>query len=234
METPEPVLEVKNLSVSFNGEEVIKNLSFEVGQGEVMAILGPNGSGKTTLFRALLGVVAYEGEIRLTPRKQDIGYVPQRLTVDPDMPLSAREFLYLKSEGMHNEEDTIMRTGFPRRLLSRRIGSLSGGEFQRLVITWALLGEPKLLLFDEPTAWVDRSAEENMFHLIHTLREEKNLTTLFISHDLNVVYREATSVLCLNGEMICHGHPREVLTPEALEKLYGSKPLFYQHGKHHL
>ncbi len=233
MKNSDPILEVKNLSVAFNGEKVIEDLTFRVDEGEVLAVIGPNGSGKTTLFRALLGLVRYEGKISSRYDKTNFGYVPQRLSVDRDLPLSAGEFLRLKEHSASEIHETIGRTHFSENLLTRRIGLLSGGEFQRLVISWALLGAPRVLLFDEPTAWIDIAAEESIFHLLHELRREKNLTVLIISHDLNVVFREASSVLCLNKEMICHGHPREVLTPAALGKLYGEKPHFYTHGKHH-
>lgn len=232
MRNREPILTVENLSVTFEEERVICDLSFQVEEGEVLAVIGPNGSGKTTLFRAILGLVEYNGEIHIKYPRKDIGYVPQRLAVDRDLPLSAEEFFYLREMDSSEISSVLNLTRFPKKLLKRKIGLLSGGEFQRLLISWALLGNPKLLLFDEPTAWVDITAEETIFQILHTLKKERSLTILLISHDLNVVYKEASRVLCLNKKMICHGSPREALTSKALERLYGGGQMFYQHGKH--
>jgi zinc transport system ATP-binding protein len=113
------------------------------------------------------------------------------------------------------------------------LGALSGGELQRVLIAYALLGSPNVLLFDEPTSGVDVSAEESIYSLIDKLREEIDLTIIFISHELQVVYRYADSVLCLNKEKICFGPPTEVVDKVSLEKLYGEDVHFYRHQNHH-
>lgn len=231
MDHSELAIGIEHLSVSFDGEKVIHDLSFRVEEGETLAIVGPNGSGKTTLLRAILGLVEYRGNIRIKDGMRRMGYVPQRFTMDRDLPLSVEEFLSLRERRSNPEKirDTLRLIEFPERLLARAVGSLSGGELQRLLIIWTLVDDPSILLFDEPTAWVDIKTEEMVFALLRRLREERNLTVILVSHDLNVVYREASTVLCLNKEIVCHGSPQEVLTPASLARLYGGEPLFYKH-----
>jgi len=175
--------------------------------------------------------VEYQGKIRIKHGRERIGYVPQRFSMDKDLPLSVGEFLSLRARqnDPNKVRQTLRLTEFPERLLTRAVGSLSGGELQRLLISWTLVGDPMILLFDEPTAWVDIKTEEMVFAVLRSLREERNLTVLLVSHDLNVVYREASNVLCLNKEIVCHGSPQEALTPASLARLYGGEPLFYKH-----
>ena len=133
----------------------------------------------------------------------------------------------LESVGLKTGHDD--RHHIERHLLNQRMGWLSGGQLQRVLIAWALLDNPDVLLFDEPTAGIDVGGEETIYNLLKKLNDERNLTILLISHDLNIVYKYADSVLCLNKEKICFGPPREVLDPQALIKLYGGEARFYKH-----
>ena len=120
-----------------------------------------------------------------------------------------------------------------RHLLKQRLGWLSGGQLQRVLIAWAVLDDPDVLLFDEPTSGIDIGGEETIYNLLRKLKEERNLTMLLISHDLNIVYKYANNVICINKEMICYGVPSEVLDPSALTKLYGGEASFYKHEHGH-
>jgi len=131
------------------------------------------------------------------------------------------------------KEDHPHQGHLREHVLNRKIGILSGGELQRVLIAWALIGDPDVLLFDEPTSGVDVSAEETIYELLKKLQEKKKLSIILISHDLNVVYRFATKVICLNQEMVCYGPPREVLDKESLAKLYGADMGVYQHVHNH-
>jgi len=117
-------------------------------------------------------------------------------------------------------------------LLETPVGHLSGGQFQRGLIGFALIGEPNVLLLDEPTASVDEPGEEHIYELIHRLQEERNLASIMVSHDLSFVFRYATTVLCLNRQQVCFGAPRETLSHDMLEKLYGESVGFYDHDHH--
>jgi len=221
------ILEVENLSVELNGVKIIKELSFRVQEGEIVTILGPNGAGKTTLLKTLLGMIPYKGKIQW---KEGIkkGYVPQRLPFIKDFPLTVKEFFRLKENSEEKIKKVVKAVGL-EKFLDRRIGNLSSGEFQRTLIAWALLKNPKVLLFDEPIAGIDIRGEETIYSLLLKLNKKRKLTVLLVTHDLSVVFRFSSYVICLNRQPVCQGKPKRVLTPEALEKLYGTEIKFYSH-----
>lgn len=217
------VLEVDGLCVSFGHRDVLRNLSFSVDQGTSLAIIGPNGSGKTVLFKALIGALPSRGRIRWAPGTR-IGYVPQKLDLERDLPITGVDLLRAKVKVTKSPEDIIAafrRVGLGDEV-NKPIGSLSGGQFQRLLLALALIGQPNVLLLDEPTAGVDEIGEERLNELIHRLQGERGLTVLMISHELSVVYRYATNVLCLSYTRPHFGPPRTILTPELLTEVYGA------------
>ncbi|MBI2056540.1 MAG: metal ABC transporter ATP-binding protein [Candidatus Sungbacteria bacterium] len=228
------VLAVKNLSVVFGADVVIGQLSFEVKRGEYLTIIGPNGSGKTTLFRALIGVVPYTGSVEWASPDIRIGYVPQKLDIERNVPLSLRDFLISKTEknGGKDLMAALELVHLSPALLEKPLGSLSGGEFQRALVAFALLGDTNVLLFDEPTAGVDKPSEEQIYETLHRLQDKKGLTILTISHDLSLVNRYADKVLCLNRQGICFGVPEEVLRSETLAELYGKEHYKFFHHLH--
>jgi len=230
------VLSVQKLRVSFGDRPVITDLSFEVTRGENLSIIGPNGAGKTVLLRALLNLVPFGGVIRWAPGSR-LGYVPQSIAADRQLPLFVSDLLSAKAHLQRLPEEKIHETaaivGLPPDLLGTRIGVLSGGQFQKVLITFALLGDPNVLLVDEPTASLDELAQEHVYELLERLRLERNLTVLLVSHDLSIVYQFATKVLCLSTATRCFGTPREILTPETLAKVYSAVPKFYQHSHDH-
>jgi zinc transport system ATP-binding protein len=235
---PDPsatILDVRDLSVAIGGETVVAGVSLTLRVGEVLALLGPNGAGKTMLLRALLGLVPYQGQVQWRAGVRT-GYVPQRFSVDRSIPLSVREFLLLKSarfwfpgrervEHLAHELDLV---GLRADVLGKSLGELSGGHLQRILIAWAMLDHPEVLLFDEPTAGIDVGFQETVYNLLRRMQQERGTAILLISHDLNVVYRQADRVLCLNKTMLCYGRPSEVLSSEALARLYGEIG-FHQH-----
>lgn len=222
------VLRVKDLSVELEGEKVINDLSFEVKEGDVLTILGPNGAGKTVLLKTLLGFLLYKGEIEW---KKDIriGYVPQRLPFIKDVPLSVKDFLKLKKSSEKEIKEIINSVGFKEDLLEKKIGDLSSGQFQRILIAWSLFENPQVLLFDEPTTGIDIEGEETVYKLLKKLKSERKLTILLVTHDLSVVYTFSNYVICLNKQPICYGLPQEVLTPKNLQTLYGEEVKYYRH-----
>lgn len=230
-ENSEKVLKVRDLSVSLSGENIIDNLNFDVTRGEYLTIIGPNGSGKTTLFRALIGIVPHRGEITWA-KDVILGYVPQRLDLERNVPLSLRDFLVSKTGGHAGILDQYLTmVHLQPELLKKTLGELSGGEFQRALVAFALMGDTNVLLFDEPTASVDKPSEEQIYETLHRLQHERGLTIITISHDLSLVSRYADKVLCLNREAACFGIPSEVMRPEILTKLYGrGHAKLYQHA----
>ena len=235
------VLKVSSLNVSFDGHKILDDVSFEVRSDDTLAIIGPNGAGKTMLFRCILGLVPYSGQVEWTSGVK-VGYVPQKLYVDKEIPLTVTELLAFKEKSHAKIADALSKVGFGKdtlhqahqgsRLLKTRLGVLSGGELQRVLIAFAILGNPNVLLFDEPTSGVDISAEETVYSLISKLKEEKDLTIIFISHELEIVYRYAANVLCLNKEKVCFGPPKKAIDTASINKLYGEDVNFFKHHNH--
>ncbi len=245
------ILTVENLGVKFDNQEVLKGLFLSIHREDVLAIVGPNGAGKSVFFRALLGLIPYSGNIQWAPGLK-ISYVPQKFNIDRDLPLSVEEFFkfkeknperivgVLKSVGITDEHTEFPKSGrcpTPRHIehhiLKQRLGWLSGGQLQRILIAWSILDNPDVLLFDEPTAGIDIGGEETIYNLLKKLKDQRGLTILLISHDLNIVYKYANNVVCINKEMICYGAPSIVLDPSSLAKLYGGEAGFYKHKHDH-
>lgn len=230
----EKILTVKNVTVNLLGQTILQNLSLDLEKGTSLAIIGPNGSGKTVFLKTLLGIIPYDGQITWAKGVR-IGYVPQKIEADRQLPLNLENLLRAKSEILKlrkSEINSITETvGLSPKLLKTPIGYLSGGQFQKALIAFALLGKPNVILFDEPTASLDQLTEENIYELMNELHEKQGLTTILVSHDLSVVYRYAHNVLCLNRENVCYGAPEKALNEETLRKLYGAPHKYHQH--HH-
>ena len=236
METSKELLKVSDLGVKFEEREVLRDISFSVNQGDVLVIVGPNGAGKSVLLRALLGLIPFSGNIKWEAGIK-INYIPQNFAIDRDFPLTVKEFLEFKSKEIKAIMAALCSVGIidehhiTHHILGQRLGWLSGGQLQRILIAWALLDNPDVILFDEPTSSIDVGGEETIYNLIKKLRDEKELTIIMISHDLNIVYKYATNVLCLNKDMICYGAPADALDPASLKALYGEVTFFtHQHN----
>ncbi|MCK4588279.1 metal ABC transporter ATP-binding protein [Candidatus Woesebacteria bacterium] len=223
------ILTVENLTLELAGEEIIKDLSFSVKERESLVILGPNGAGKTTLLRALLGAIPYQGKINWGTK--DISYLPPQELVQRkgNLPMTIKDFFGFKKASSEEIATILNSVGLEKEVLNKRFGTLSTGQFQRLIIAWALVDNPKVLLFDEPTAGIDIGGQETIYTLLHKFWEERNLTILLVTHDLNVVWEHANKVLCLNKRGLCFGSPKVALTPEKLRELYGVGVKFHKH-----
>lgn len=245
------VIEARDVRVQLGGQEVLRGVDMKVPAGELVALIGPNGSGKTTLLRALLGLQkTTAGEIKLfgtqnirsvLPR---IGYVPQKLNLERSFILSVREFLALRLRQTrnwfwqsHRKTDSLIREAFTEigveALLDRPVAQLSGGQLQRVMIAFSLLGKPDLLLLDEPTAGVDTPGELTFYDLIAEVQAKHHLTVVLVSHDLSMVYRHASWVYALNGVICCEGSPEHVMNAESLKQAYGIHVSPYHHHHDH-
>lgn len=234
------VLEVKNLSVALDGSQILKDISFSVNEGDVVAIIGPNGAGKSVLLKTILGILPHQGTIAWRGDTK-IGYVPQKFNFDKATPFTVREFFLLHERkflwaggGADTKiKEALAQVELPDSIMNQRIGTLSGGQLQRALIAWALFHKPNVLLFDEPTAGVDVGGEETIYNLLHSLQDRWGITIILVSHELNIVFRYATSVLCLNGRLVCSGVPEETLTPEQLRALYGDSTYYHHLHEYH-
>ena len=231
------ILQVRDLSITIDGNNILNNISFSVKKGEALAIIGPNGAGKTMLLRALLGVVPHQGTIQWSSGAH-IAYIPQKFVIDKTIPATTLEFFLLQSGNFWMPDKTTVDhlnhelelVGLDATILRQPISELSGGQFQRVLIAWSMLNHPDALLFDEPTSGIDVGAEETIYNIIHKLQDERGTTVILISHDLNIIYRYAQTVVCLNKTMICAGEPIEVLTPSELSKIYGGGKFYHHMG----
>lgn len=231
-ERAEQILEVEHLSVRFGRTNVLRDLSFSVPRGASLGILGPNGSGKTVLFKALIGALPFDGAIRWAPDAR-LGYIPQKLDLERDVPVTGVDFLRARASLGVAADVSVAEAqslvGLTDDVVARSIGTLSGGQFQRLLFAFALLGAPNVLLLDEPTAGIDAPGQEQLNELLRRLQGERGMTVLFISHELSVIVRYATSVLCLGRSSMSAGAPQEVLTPAVLHEMYGTPMTYHVH-----
>jgi zinc transport system ATP-binding protein len=225
----ETVLRVSDLRVTLEGRIVLSDVSLTVRRGEIVTILGPNGAGKTLLLRALLGTLVHQGTIEWKAGTR-IGYVPQRLPYVRSIPLSVADFFALKRGAERDIAGVLRDVGLEPQLRQQPLGGLSSGQFQRVLIAWALAGDPDVLLFDEPTAGIDVGGSETVYALLARLHRERDLTMLIVTHDLAAVHRLSSTVLCLNRRPVCQGPPLETLTPENLQRLFGTEVAFYEHA----
>ena len=230
-------LAVEGLGVSFGRTRMLTDVSFVVPEGGTLAVIGPNGSGKTMLFKALIGAVRTEGTVRWAPGTR-IGYVPQKLDIERDLPITGIDFLRAKAVVSRGAESDVPRAlamvNLTQDVAVQPIGTMSGGQFQRLLLAFALMGRPTVLLFDEPTAGVDEPGEEGLYALIRRLQRTERMTLSFISHELAVVYQHADLVLCLSASHrpAFLGPPQEVLTPKRLRAAYRAPLKFHVHDDH--
>ena len=223
------ILTVQNLQIAYEDQQIISDLSFSVLQRDILIFLGPNGAGKTTLLRALQNLLPYQGSVSWNTQK--INYLPpqeflQRQNLPP---LSIEEFYAFKTVDLNSIKKMIADVGLEERLLTHQFSELSTGQFQRMLIGWALLDNPDVLILDEPTSGIDLGGEETIYSLLHKFWQNQKLTILLVTHDLNIVWEYATQVICLNQQQVCMGTPDEVLTPEQLKTLYGTGIKFYKH-----
>ena len=230
------LLTVQNLTVRIEDKLIIDGLNFELAPRERLSILGPNGAGKTVLLKALLNLIPYSGQIIWAPEVR-LGYVPQKIDADIHLPLTFTDLFRAKCMALKVSTSDLNKVsnsiGLTKELLATPVGHLSGGQFQRGLIAFALIGNPNVLLLDEPTASVDEPGEEHIYELIHRLQQEHHLASIMVSHDVSFVFRYATNVLCLNRQKICFGTPSEALSADVLEKLYAEPMGFYHHDHKH-
>ena len=214
------LLAAHGLSVRAGGRLILHDIDLSVERGEIVTVVGPNGAGKTTLLRALLGSVPATGRIEHAPGLR-IGYVPQRLQLDATLPLTVGRFLRLGARrGADGVSQALADTGVPD-LSDRQMSALSGGQFQRVLLSRALLAEPDLLMLDEPAQGLDQPGVAALYRLVETIRSRLHCGVLMISHDLHVVMRAADSVIGLNGIIWWEGPPTVVSSGVEYHALFG-------------
>lgn len=227
------LLEVTNLNVILEGDQILKDVSFQVQKGEMLTILGANGSGKSVLLKTILGLMPYTGIIKWNGAPK-IGYLPQGLNQlrVKDLPLTVLDFFSLKnhSHSIKEIEDSLLSVGLEKDIISKRASTLSGGQFQRMLIAWVFISRPDVVFLDEPTTGVDIGGGETVYSLLHNIQEKEKTTIFLVTHDLHIVYKHSTHVLCLNRKgYYCFGEPKETLSASVLEEVFGKEIKIYTH-----
>ena len=236
MKENNPLVKLENAGVYKSSKWLVKGISFEVNNGQIVTLIGPNGSGKTTTAKMILNILnADEGLV--TSNTNKMAYVPQKINIDWTMPLRVLDFMKITSS-INNAQITeaLTLTGV-EKLLYDEVHNLSGGEFQRVLIARAVAKKPELLVLDEPVQGVDFNGEIALYNLIKKISDKLNCGILLISHDMHFVMSATDYVICLNGHICCSGTPSSVVKNPAYIKLFGEHNAetlsFYQHHHDH-
>lgn len=217
-----PLIAARGLAVAYgHAAPVLSGVDFALAPGEIVTVVGPNGSGKSSFLRALLGIVRpAAGTVSRAPGLR-LGYVPQRLHLDPNLPLSVSRFLRLLRPMDGAEVARLLaRVGAPG-IEGRMMDTLSGGQFQRVLLAQALAGNPQVLALDEPTQGLDQPGIAAFYRLIEEVRRELGCAVISVSHDLHVVMAASDRVICLNGHICCQGAPSVVSAAPEYRALFG-------------
>lgn len=227
------LIETQQIGLSLQGRVILEDVNIRVHKGEIVTLIGPNGAGKSTLVRIILGLMkADRGSVKLAPRMR-IGYMPQRLNIDPVMPLTVRRFLTLAQRASAAKLIEVLNEVGATHLLDSPMQTLSGGETQRVLLARAMLRDPELLILDEPVQGVDVGGQEELYRLIGTIRKRHGCGILMISHDLHMVMTATDQVLCLNRHVCCSGHPDTVRVDPSYVALFGKMPVLTPYSHHH-
>ncbi|NQU59119.1 MAG: zinc ABC transporter ATP-binding protein ZnuC [Rhodospirillales bacterium] len=220
----EALIEASGIDMSFAGRQVLNNGEARVGPGEIVTLIGPNGAGKTTMARVMLGLIKFDkGEVRRRTGLR-IGYMPQRLNIDPALPISVKRFLSLglsRTDIGHGLRHAVLAETGVEHVADSPIQKISGGEMQRVLLARALLRNPDLLVLDEPVQGVDINGQAELYGLIRGIRDHRGCGVLMVSHDLHMVMAATDHVICLNQHVCCAGHPETVSRHPEFVALFG-------------
>jgi zinc transport system ATP-binding protein len=216
------LISLQDVSASYGAKSVLTGVKLAVDQNEIVTIVGPNGSGKSTLLRILSGALIPKTGKRALKAGLIIGYVPQKLQLDPSLPMTVGRFMSLPNRVSRTDAMAALERTEVAHLWGADLVSLSGGQFQRVLLARAIVRRPHVLMLDEPTQGLDQSGAARFYQLIETLRNETGCAIVMVSHDLHVVMSASDRVVCLNGHICCEGAPEVVSTAPEYRALFGT------------
>ncbi|GFE64700.1 ATP-binding cassette domain-containing protein [Litoreibacter roseus] len=216
------MVDVNKVSVSLGGKPVLQNVSFHLDAGEIVTIVGPNGSGKSTVLRAIVGAIKPDAGQVVMPGSLRLGYVPQKLHIDQTLPITVARFLSLPKKRSGAKIAEALSQAGVEGLERQQMTSLSGGQFQRVLLARALLEDPQLLILDEATQGLDQVGSAAFYRQVEDVRASLNCAVLMVSHELHVVMSASDRVICLNGHVCCHGSPETVASAPEYRALFGT------------
>lgn len=231
-------LDVHHLTVKLGGRTIVDDISLSVEEGETVALIGPNGAGKSVLVKAILRLLPKTaGDVRIfgTPHENyqkiapQVSYVPQFINIERTFPLTVGELFALKRVADLKRQEHCLKIVGAEGLEEQRLGTLSGGQLQRIFLAFALVDRPRILFLDEPSSGIDVGSEETIYNLIRRVSAEEKMTVVLISHDIDIVAGFAQHVFCINRQLLCSGPPAAVLTEETLRRAYGPHVGVYPH-----
>lgn len=228
---------LEHIAVAFGRKAELHDISFTLRHGHILTLLGPNGAGKSTLVRIVLGLIAPDSGTLTRQPKLRMGYVPQKIHLDPTLPLTVERFMRLRPGVKKSDIGPALARVQAQQLHDAPMQKLSGGEMQRVLLARALLNSPQLLVLDEPTQGVDVNGQVALYDLIDTLRRTLGCGVLMVSHDLHLVMAKTDEVLCLNHHICCSGTPEVVSAHPDFIAMFGyresSQLATYRHHHNH-
>jgi len=216
------LISAQGIDVRHGATQVLQHVSLTLEPGEIVTIVGPNGSGKSSLLRVLIGALKPQAGQVTRAEGLRIGYVPQKLTIDPTLPMTARRFLDLPVRVADAEALAALMTAGVGDVAGRQMADLSGGQFQRVLLARAILGRPQVLMLDEATQGLDQPGSAQFYRQIEAVRRDLGCAVLMVSHELHVVMSASDRVICLNGHVCCEGTPEVVSAAPAYRELFGT------------
>jgi zinc transport system ATP-binding protein len=229
------LLAAQGITVRHGRRTILSAVDLAVSEAEIVTVIGPNGGGKTTLLRVLIGALRPDSGRVERRAGLRLGYTPQKVAIERAMPVTVERFLTLAGRVPAAALAAMLERVGVEAVRGAQLADLSGGEMQRVLLARALLGDPALLVLDEPTQGLDQPAEAAFYRLIAELRTERRLGVLLVSHDLHVVMGASDRVICLNGHVCCSGHPDHVAADPVYRELFGARAEFalYRHRHDH-
>lgn len=228
---------IENISVKIDNEEIIKDITFDIHCKEIVMIIGKNGAGKSTLLKALLNEIEHEGKVEFFDTKNNknekikIGYVPQNINIERDMPttvydmfasyISNKPVWLLKNKKLYEEIKNKLKVFGAEELIDKKVGNLSGGELQRVLLSIATNPIPNLLILDEPVSGIDTKGTKEFYEILQDLKEKNDMSILLVSHDLDLVKQYADKVILIDKQILKQGSAKEVFSSQEYKTIFG-------------